>query len=379
VNIYLDNAATTKIDEEVVKVMTDCLINRYGNPSSIHSFGRKSRSLIECARRNIAEFIDASPRDIFFTSGGTEADNMAIRGAVRDAGIKNIITSQIEHPAVINTMSHLKRKNKANIHYVKLNALGELDMNHLEELLVNNKNTLVTLMHANNEIGNLISLEKVTKLCLKYKALFHSDTVQTIGHIPISVKDTPLDFLTCSAHKLHGPKGVGFLYIKDSVNISPLIHGGSQENNMRGGTEYLHGIVGLSKAMEIACKNMDIDKKHILNLKSRMICKLKESISGIFFNGQSADLENSLYTILSVSLPNQEYSDLLLFNLDLFGIACSGGSACSSGSSSPSHVISRLKDRENRINIRFSFSKYNTVEEIDYVVEKLSYLVSNKN
>tara|TARA_B100001250_G_scaffold311388_1_gene273329 strand:+ start:366 stop:1505 length:1140 start_codon:yes stop_codon:yes gene_type:complete len=379
VNIYLDNAATTKIDEEVVKVMTDCLINRYGNPSSIHSFGRKSRSLIECARRNIAEFIEASPRDIFFTSGGTEADNMAIRGAVRDAGIKNIITSQIEHPAVINTMSHLKRKNKANIHYVKLNALGELDMNHLEELLVNNKNTLVTLMHANNEIGNLISLEKVTKLCLKYKALFHSDTVQTIGHIPISVKDTPLDFLTCSAHKLHGPKGVGFLYIKDSVNISPLIHGGSQENNMRGGTEYLHGIVGLSKAMEIACKNMDIDKKHILNLKSRMICKLKESISGIFFNGQSADLENSLYTILSVSLPNQEYSDLLLFNLDLFGIACSGGSACSSGSSSPSHVISRLKDRENRINIRFSFSKYNTVEEIDYVVEKLSYLVSNKN
>ncbi len=378
-NIYLDNAATTKIDEEVVKVMTDCLINRYGNPSSIHSFGRKSRSLIECARRNIAEFIEASPRDIFFTSGGTEADNMAIRGAVRDAGIKNIITSQIEHPAVINTMSHLKRKNKANIHYVKLNALGELDMNHLEELLVNNKNTLVTLMHANNEIGNLISLEKVTKLCLKYKALFHSDTVQTIGHIPISVKDTPLDFLTCSAHKLHGPKGVGFLYIKDSVNISPLIHGGSQENNMRGGTEYLHGIVGLSKAMEIACKNMDIDKKHILNLKSRMICKLKESISGIFFNGQSADLENSLYTILSVSLPNQEYSDLLLFNLDLFGIACSGGSACSSGSSSPSHVISRLKDRENRINIRFSFSKYNTVEEIDYVVEKLSYLVSNKN
>ena len=378
-NIYLDNAATTKIDEEVVKVMTDCLINRYGNPSSIHSFGRKSRSLIECARRNIAEFIEASPRDIFFTSGGTEADNMAIRGAVRDAGIKNIITSQIEHPAVINTMSHLKRKNKANIHYVKLNALGELDMNHLEELLVNNKNTLVTLMHANNEIGNLISLEKVTKLCLKYKALFHSDTVQTIGHIPISVKDTPLDFLTCSAHKLHGPKGVGFLYIKDSVNISPLIHGGSQENNMRGGTEYLHGIVGLSKAMEIACKNMECDKKHILNLKSRMIYKLKESISGICFNGQSADLENSLYTILSVSLPNQEYSDLLLFNLDLFGIACSGGSACSSGSSSPSHVISRLKDRENRINIRFSFSKYNTVEEIDYVVEKLSYLVSNKN
>ena len=378
-NIYLDNAATTKIDSEVVKVMTDCLINRYGNPSSIHSFGRKSRSLIECARRNIAELIEASPRDIFFTSGGTEADNMAIRGAVRDAGIKNIITSQIEHPAVINTMSHLKRKNKANIHYVKLNALGEVDMNHLEELLVSNKNTLVTLMHANNEIGNLISLEKVTNLCLKHKALFHSDTVQTIGHIPISVKDTPLDFLTCSAHKLHGPKGVGFLYIKDSVNISPLIHGGSQENNMRGGTEYLHGIVGLSKAMEIACKNMKDDKKHILNLKSRMIYKLKESISGICFNGQSEDLENSLYTILSVSLPNQEYSDLLLFNLDLFGIACSGGSACSSGSTSPSHVISRLKDRENRINIRFSFSKYNTVDEIDYVVKKLSYLVSDKD
>ena len=378
-NIYLDNAATTKIDAEVVQVMTDCLKNRYGNPSSIHSFGRKSRSLIECSRRSIAELIKASPQDIFFTSGGTEADNMAIRGAVRDAGIKNVITSEIEHPAVINTISHLKRKNKANIHYVKLSPLGELDLDHLEELLMKNQNTLVSLMHANNEIGNLISLEKVSALCLKYKALFHSDTVQTIGHIPISVEKTPLDFLTCSAHKLHGPKGVGFLYIKNSVNITPLIHGGSQENNMRGGTEYLHGIVGLSKAMEIACKNMEDDKKHILKLKSRMIFRLKELVPKVCFNGLSEDLENSLYTILSISIPSQDYSDLLLFNLDLFGIACSGGSACSSGSSSPSHVISKLKGRADRINIRFSFSKYNTIEEIDYVTKKLAYLVNKES
>lgn len=375
-NIYLDNAATTKIDSEVVEIMTDCLKNRYGNPSSIHSFGRKSRSLIECSRRTISNLINASSQDIFFTSGGTEADNMAIRGAVRDAGIQNIITSEIEHPAVINTMSHLKRKNKANIHYVELNEKGDVNLEHLEELLNRNSKTLVSLMHANNEIGNLICLEKVSKLCSEYDALFHSDTVQTIGHLPIDLQKTPLDFLTCSAHKLHGPKGIGFLYIKDSVNITPLIHGGSQENNMRGGTEYLHGIVGLSKAMEIACKNMEKDKKHILELKSRMIFKLKDEIPQILFNGQSENLENSLYTILSISLPNQEYSDLLLFNLDLFGIACSGGSACSSGSSSPSHVISKLENRENRINIRFSFSKYNNKEEIDYVVEKLSSLVN---
>ena len=374
-NIYLDNAATTKIDSEVVNVMTDCLKNRYGNPSSIHAFGRKSRSLIECSRQKIAELIDASPQDIYFTSGGTEADNMAIRGAVRDLNIKNIITSKIEHPAVINTMSHLKRKNKANIYYVDISPNGIVDLNHLEHLLKTNKNTLVSLMHANNEIGNLICLNKVSTLCLKYGALFHSDTVQTIGHIPISVKETPVDFLACSAHKIHGPKGIGFLYKKNSVDITPLIHGGSQENNMRGGTEYLHGIVGLSKAMEIACKNLEKDKKHILGLKSRMIHKLNESIPELKFNGQSEDLDNSLYTILSISLPNQDYSDLLLFNLDLLGIACSGGSACSSGSSSPSHVISQLKNRENRINIRFSFSKYNTKEEIDYVVEKLAYLV----
>ena len=297
-NIYLDNAATTKIDSEVVNVMTDCLKNRYGNPSSIHAFGRKSRSLIECSRQKIAELIDASPQDIYFTSGGTEADNMAIRGAVRDLNIKNIITSKIEHPAVINTMSHLKRKNKANIYYVDISPNGIVDLNHLEHLLKTNKNTLVSLMHANNEIGNLICLNKVSALCLKYGALFHSDTVQTIGHIPISVKETPVDFLACSAHKIHGPKGIGFLYKKNSVDITPLIHGGSQENNMRGGTEYLHGIVGLSKAMEIACKNLEKDKKHILGLKSRMIHKLNESIPELKFNGQSKDLENSLYTIL---------------------------------------------------------------------------------
>ena len=373
--VYLDNAATTRVDPNVVVVMTDCLRKNYGNPSSIHSFGRKSRALIEKSRRKIASLINASPSEIYFTSGGTEADNMALRGAVRDAGVKNIITSKIEHPAVLNTAINLKKQGLISLHYVKLDDDGQVDLLNLESLLKKYKNTLVSLMHANNEIGNLLPINKVSKVCNKYGALFHCDTVQTLAHLPIDVKLTPVDFIVCSAHKFHGPKGVGFLYVNNKINITPLIHGGSQEKNMRGGTEYVYGIVGLAKAMEIAFSKMSLHHEHILNLKKHMILKLNSFLPEITFNGLSGDPTNSLYTVLSLSIPKFNNSDLLLFNLDLFGVACSGGSACSSGSSKLSHVISEISRKEENVVVRFSFSKYNTIEEIDYVVEKLKYLL----
>tara|TARA_B100001250_G_scaffold386619_1_gene383307 strand:+ start:204 stop:1340 length:1137 start_codon:yes stop_codon:yes gene_type:complete len=374
--VYLDNAATTRVDPNVVVVMTDCLRKNYGNPSSIHSFGRKSRALIERSRRKIAKLINASPSEIFFTSGGTEADNMAIRGAVRDAGVKNIITSKIEHPAVLNTVINLEKQNKISLHYVDLKDSGEINLSHLESLLKKKKKCLVSLMHANNEIGNLLPIEKVSSLCVKHNALFHCDTVQTIAHLPIDVKKTPFDFLVCSAHKFHGPKGVGFLYVNNKVNITPLIYGGSQEKNMRGGTEYVYGIVGLAKAMEIAFSKMPLHHEHILKLKKHMILRLNNLIPEVSFNGLSSDTSKSLYTVLSVSVPKFKNSDLLLFNLDLFGVACSGGSACSSGSSKLSHVISEVNKNNNHIVVRFSFCKYNTLAEIDYVVEKLRYLLN---
>ena len=373
--VYLDNAATTRVDPNVVVVMTDCLRKNYGNPSSIHSFGRKSRALIEKSRRKIASLINASPSEIYFTSGGTEADNMALRGAVRDAGVKNIITSKIEHPAVLNTAINLKKQGLISLHYVKLDDDGQVDLLNLESLLKKYKNTLVSLMHANNEIGNLLPINKVSKVCNKYGALFHCDTVQTLAHLPIDVKLTPVDFIVCSAHKFHGPKGVGFLYVNNKINITPLIHGGSQEKNMRGGTEYVYGIVGLAKAMEIAFSKMSLHHEHILNLKKHMILKLNSFLPEITFNGLSGDPTKSLYTVLSLSIPKFNNSDLLLFNLDLFGVACSGGSACSSGSSKLSHVISEISRKEENVVVRFSFSKYNTIEEIDYVVEKLKYLL----
>ncbi len=373
--VYLDNAATTRVDPNVVVVMTDCLRKNYGNPSSIHSFGRKSRALIEKSRRKIASLINASPSEIYFTSGGTEADNMALRGAVRDAGVKNIITSKIEHPAVLNTAINLQKQGLISLHYVKLDDDGQVDILNLEFLLKKYKNTLVSLMHANNEIGNLLPIDKVSKVCNKHGALFHCDTVQTLAHLPIDVKQNPVDFIVCSAHKFHGPKGVGFLYVNNRINITPLIHGGSQEKNMRGGTEYVYGIVGLAKAMEIAFSKMSLHHEHILKLKKHMILKLNNLLPVITFNGLSGDPSQSLYTILSLSIPKFNNSDLLLFNLDLFGVACSGGSACSSGSSKLSHVISEISRKEENVVVRFSFSKYNTIAEIDYVVDKLKYLL----
>ena len=371
--VYLDNAATTALDSEVIDIMSQSLKDDFGNPSSSHSYGRKSRSVIEIARRNIAGLLNASPSEIFFTSGGTEADNMAIRGAVRDAGVKHIITSKIEHPAVINTVAHLLRKNKVSVDYVKINENGEVDINDLEQLLKQNKNSLVSLMHGNNEIGNLLNLEMVSTLCQKYDALFHSDTVQTVGHYTFDLEKLKIDFLTCSAHKFHGPKGVGFLYINKDINITPLIHGGAQERNMRGGTECVYGILGLSKAMEVTYRDLKEHRTHIEGLKKHMINRINKELPFVSFNGICTDFDNSLYTILSVSLSKNEYGDLFLFNLDLLGVACSGGSACSSGSVKQSHVISEIKTTEGPV-VRFSFGKFNTLNDVDYAVNQLKSL-----
>jgi cysteine desulfurase len=372
--VYFDNAATTKLDPEVLEVMLPVLTDQFGNPSSIHGFGRSSRSAIERARKTIAGLMHAAPAEIFFTSGGTEADNTAICSSVQTFGIKHIITSRIEHHAVLHTIEYLREIGQVEVSFVKLNTDGEVDLNHLEELLTNNPNTLVSLMHGNNEIGNLLNLEVVGDLCEKYGAIFHTDTVQTMGHYKHDLQAIKANFVVGSAHKFHGPKGVGFLYVKPGTKILPFVHGGAQERNMRGGTENVYGIVGLAKAMEIAYREMDAHRTHIMKIKGRMIAKLAESIEGIQFNGKSGDLDNSLYTVLNVSLPPSEISDMLLFNMDIFGIAASGGSACSSGTDVGSHVLNELKVAPDRANVRFSFGKYNTEEEVDFVVEKLAGL-----
>lgn len=372
--VYFDNAATTPLSDEVLQEMIPILKDQFGNPSSTHSFGRQVRSKIEIARRKVASLIHSEPSEICFTSGGTEADNMAIRCSVQDLGVTHIITSKIEHHAVLHTAEEMAKKG-IHVSFVQLDSLGGVDMNHLEELLQGNEKTLVSLMHANNEVGTLISLKEVSALCRKYDALFHSDTVQTMGHYDFNLEELDLDFLTCSAHKLHGPKGVGFLYINQKLSLNPMIFGGSQERNRRGGTENVYGIVGLAKALEEALTEVDSHHDHIQGLKTYMIEQLEANIPGVDFNGDAKG--ESLYTVLNVSLPPSEKSEILLFSLDLMGIACSGGSACSSGSDKGSHVLNGIGSNPNRSAIRFSFSKYNTKEEVDYAVSKLKEIYFN--
>ncbi|TAH42936.1 MAG: cysteine desulfurase [Bacteroidetes bacterium] len=374
--IYLDNAATTPIDPEVVEAMIPVLKNQFGNPSSIHAYGREVRSAIEQARKSVARFLNVSPAEIFFTSGGTEANNTAIFCSVRDLGIKHVISSALEHHAVLHTLQGLEKERKIKLSLLKVDSKGRIDLNDLENLLKANHKSMVSLMHANNEIGNLIPLKKVGELCQKYEALFHSDTVQTMAHYKMDLQESPVHFVTCAAHKFHGPKGIGFLYINHKVKIHPFIHGGAQERNMRGGTENVYGIVGLAKALEIASEHMEEHQKHILGLKMYMIENLKQNIPGIEFNGDPEG--ESLYTVLNVAFPPSENSEMLLFNLDISGIACSGGSACSSGSNTGSHVLKAVYGEVDRPSVRFSFSKYNTKQEIDVVVEKLKELYAVK-
>ncbi len=364
--IYFDNAATTPLDKEVADAMYNVMIHEFGNPSSTHAEGRNVRTIIEECRRSIAKLINCSPGEVFFTSGGTEADNMAIRKTVEAYQIKNIITSEIEHHAVLHTIEELTKSGDVKLHFVKLTENGHVNYQDLELLLQNNPNALVSLMHANNEIGNLLEAELVGNLCGKYQAFFHSDTVQTIGHYPIDVQKLKVHFIACAAHKFHGPKGVGFIYISSNAKIHPFVTGGSQERNMRGGTENLYGIVGLTKALENAYANLENEMTHISSLKNYMIEQLKSNIEGITFNGDSEG--NSLYTVLNASFPPSSIGEMLLFKLDIAGVSVSGGSACSSGSEVGSHVLSALKTDRNRAAVRFSFAKQNTKSEIDKVL-----------
>jgi len=371
--VYLDNAATTPIDKEVLRTIYEVMESQYGNPSSIHAHGREVRTLIEKARKSVASLLHASPSEFFFTSGGTEADNMAIRCAIIDYGIKHAITSVIEHHAVLHTLQALESCGLIRLSYVNTDDKGTIDYQHLEELLTQNERSFVSLMHANNELGTLTDIERVGELCQKYNAIFHCDTVQSIGHYPHDLSKLKVHFLVCAAHKLHGPKGAGFLYINHKIKISPMIFGGSQERNMRGGTENVYGIAGLAKALEIAYADMEEHHEYIQGLKSYMMQELLKNIPGIEFNGET-DPEKSLYTVLNVSFPEMEMAEMLLFSLDISGISASGGSACSSGTNIGSHVLNGIHADPNRPAVRFSFSKYNTREEIDYVVLKLKEL-----
>ncbi len=370
--VYLDNAATTAIHPDVIETMIPVLRNQFGNPSSIHAFGREVRSAVEAARKKVATLLNTSPSEIFFTSGGTEADNMAIRCGIHDLGLTHAITTSLEHHAVLHTLEELAHKGEVKLSLVNVDEQGHIDLMHLEELLKSNERSFVSLMQANNELGTMISLQQVGDLCRKYDAIFHSDTVQTMGHFVHDLSSLPIDFVTCAAHKFHGPKGVGFLYIKKNVKIKPFITGGAQERNMRGGTENVYGIVGLAKALEIAYNDMNDDIAHIKGLKNYMAEQLVELIPGVRFNGDISD--NSLYTVLNVSFPPIENAEMLLFNLDIAGIACSAGSACSSGSDIGSHVLRGINADMSRPSIRFSFCRFNSKTEIDYTLEKLKEL-----
>ncbi|MBD2755697.1 cysteine desulfurase family protein [Spirosoma validum] len=371
--VYLDNAATTRLDSEVLDAMLPLMTEQFGNPSSIHSHGRTVRTAIEKARKTVASLLNTSPAEIFFTSGGTEADNTAIRSSIETYRLTHAITSPLEHHAVLHTLQHLEQQGTIRLSMVNIDPKGHIDLTHLEELLRQNPRTLVSLMHGNNEIGNLLNLNRVGELCREYDAIFHSDTVQTMGHFRHDLQQLPVDFIVGAGHKFHGPKGVGFLYVNaERVKIHPFVYGGAQERNMRGGTENVYGIVGLAKALEIAYRDMDDHKHHITSLKRRMIERLRDKMPDVQFNGNSADVGNSLYTVLNVSLPASDLSDMLLFSLDIARISASGGSACSSGSSVGSHVLAALPEVDpERGYVRFSFGKYNTTEEIDYAVDTL--------
>ena len=372
--IYLDNAATTALDPIVLETMMPYLTEKFGNPSSIYSYGREGRLAIETARKSVAKILKAHPAEIFFTSGGTESSNTAINAAVRDLGCTHIITSPIEHHATLHTVENLQHRGEASLSYVKLLPDGHIDLEDLEKLLASTaKKSLVTLMHANNEIGNLLDINAAGNICKKYNAVFHSDTVQTVGHYPFDLRNTPVHFITGAAHKFNGPKGVGMLYINENVSIKPYIHGGSQERNMRAGTENLYGIVGFAKALELATVHYEEHSAAILAIKQYMAGQLQKNIKGIAFNGDT--FGKSLYTVLNVSFPKTEKSEMILFNLDINNICASGGSACTSGADQGSHVIRAINNDPNKIAVRFSFSKNNTKEEIDTVIEKLKELI----
>lgn len=369
--VYLDNAATTPLDPQVLDVMLPLMTEHFGNPSSIHSHGRTVKSTIEKARKTVAQLLNTSPAEIFFTSGGTEADNTALVSSIHTHQIQYVLTSALEHHAVLHTLEYLAAQGQISLTLAPHDAQGVIDLDFVAQWLTTNPKSLVSFMQGNNEIGNLISLEEVGRMCREVGALFHSDTVQTMGHYAHDLQQIPVDFLVGAAHKFHGPKGVGFLYINANTKIHPFIHGGAQERNMRGGTENVYGIVGLAKALELAYHGMDQHRAHIEALKASFIQQLQAQIPDVRFNGLSGDLAKSLYTVLNVSFPPSDEQDMLLFNLDIAKISCSGGSACSSGTNVGSHVLQSLNLDPSRGNVRFSFSKFTKQEEIDYAVKTL--------
>ncbi|MGF1555820.1 cysteine desulfurase family protein [Paucihalobacter sp.] len=375
--VYLDNAATTALKPEVIEAITNVLQNNFGNASSSHSYGRSSKSLIESCRKQIASYLKVSASEIVFTSGGTEADNLVLFSAIRDLGVTEIITSKIEHHAVLHTVQYLQQTQNIVVQYVNTDALGNIDLAHLETLLSSPHKKLVSLMHINNEIGNILDLVKVTKLCKLHNALFHSDTVQSVGHYHLDLSLIPVDFIAASAHKFHGPKGVGFCFIRKHSGLKPLLFGGEQERGLRAGTESIHNIVGMAKALELAYDSLENEQQHIENLKRYFIDKLQQ-IEGVIFNGNCLDFQNSAYTIVNVQVPLSEAkATMMQFQLDLKGIACSKGSACQSGSAQVSHVLAEIQTPEmlKKPSIRFSFSIFNSKADIDYVVKVLTDII----
>ncbi|MDT0644784.1 cysteine desulfurase family protein [Zunongwangia sp. F363] len=379
--VYLDSAATTQMREEVIVRMSSVMRENYGNPSSTHSYGRSSKSLIEQARKTVASYLNVQASEIVFTSGGTEADNLVLNSAVRDLGVKRIVTSRIEHHAVLHTVEQLQKNYNIQVDYVKLDENGAIVLEDLERLLSSSEGkTLVSLMHVNNEIGNKIDLKHVAEICKNHAALFHSDTVQSVGHYELDFKEIPVDFTAASAHKFHGPKGVGFAFIRKNSGLKPLIFGGEQERGHRAGTESVHNIVGLEESLKLSYKNLQQEKDYVSGLKSYFINSLQEKIPGVKFNGNCAEPEKSTYTLINVCLPvSAEKALMLLFQLDLKGISCSKGSACQSGSDKGSHVLSAFLSEEDlaKPSIRFSLSVFNTKEEIDYVVAALKEFIES--
>ena len=379
-NVYFDNAATTPLRKEVIKTISRVMVECFGNPSSTHSFGRTAKTYIETARKGIASLLNALPQEIIFTSGGTESDNMILSCAVKDLNVKTIISSPIEHHAVIHALDALKKNQKINVRYLKLDAQGNIDLNDLEESLkIDNSKKLVSLMHVNNEIGNILNLHEVGNLCHNNNALFHTDAVQGVGHYLFDLKNLPVDFLSSASHKYHGPKGIGFSFVRKNSGLEPFIYGGAQERGLRAGTESVHNIVGMHEALDISHKKLEVEKKQILFLKNHFIKGLIEIFPNVHFNGNSSENNLSTYTLLNVALPiDEKKASLLDFHLDLKGIACSKGSACQSGSSQGSHVLNHIQNQKIKkmSSLRFSFSSFNNIDEVDYVLETLKEFVT---
>ncbi|MBQ4821250.1 cysteine desulfurase family protein [Aquimarina sp. MMG016] len=377
--VYFDSAATTQLRPEVIEKMALVLAEDYGNPSSTHGFGRSAKNHIEQTRKNIAKYLGVKASEIIFTSGGTEADNLVINSAVRDLKVKHIITSRIEHHAVLHTVQEIETHHKIRVSYVDIDNKGSIDYEHLASLLGDSdEKALVSLMHINNEVGTILDIQRVGDLCKEHNALFHSDMVQSVGHYDVNLNELNVDFTAVSAHKFHGPKGVGFAYIRKNSGLKPLIFGGEQERGYRAGTEAVHNIVGMDEALRLAYENLEQEKAYVSDLKLYFVDQLKEKIEGVKFNANCCEIGHSTYTLINACLPiSEDKAGILLFHLDINGIACSKGSACQSGSSKGSHVLTEILPEEDlaKPSIRFSFSKFNTKEEIDYVIDVLKKFI----